>query len=64
MQDYRGLRAKTRNDRLISRKPRLSLTILPHKGVSAFLSHTIANERLRSDPVGERVDTGAGAGAH
>jgi hypothetical protein len=52
---------ETRDDGLIFRKVGGSLTILPHEGVSGFLSRTIANERSRSDPVGERVDTGMGA---
>jgi hypothetical protein len=34
MQDYRGLRAKTRDGGLISNKPRVSLIKLPRKGVS------------------------------
>jgi hypothetical protein len=34
LQDYNGLRAKTRNGGLISNKPRVSLRKLPHEGVS------------------------------
>jgi hypothetical protein len=48
------MRAKTRDSGLILTKPRVSLAILPHEGVSGHLDHTIANERSRSDPVGER----------
>jgi hypothetical protein len=35
MQEYRGLYAKTRDDRLISSKPRVSLIKLPREGVSS-----------------------------
>jgi hypothetical protein len=38
MQDYRGLRAKTRDAGLIPHKPRVSLTKLPHEGVSGPLN--------------------------
>ena len=34
LQDYRGLRVKTRDDRLISNKPRVSFRKLPCEGVS------------------------------
>jgi hypothetical protein len=34
MQEYRGLRVKTRDGVLILNKPRVSLIKLPHKGVS------------------------------
>jgi hypothetical protein len=34
LQDYRGLRAKTRDGGLISNKPRVSLRKLPREGVS------------------------------
>jgi hypothetical protein len=34
LQDYRGLRAKTKDDGLISSKPRVSLRKLPSEGVS------------------------------
>jgi hypothetical protein len=34
MQDYRGLRAKTRDDGLIPNNPRVSLIKQPHEGVS------------------------------
>jgi hypothetical protein len=34
LQDYRGLHAKTRDDGLISSKPRVSLRKLPREGVS------------------------------
>jgi hypothetical protein len=34
MQEYRGLRAKTRDGGLILNKPRVSLIKLPRKGVS------------------------------
>jgi hypothetical protein len=34
LQDYRGLRVKTRDDRFISNKPRVSLRKLPREGVS------------------------------
>jgi hypothetical protein len=35
MQEYRGLRVKTRDGRLISSKPRVSLIKLPCEGVSS-----------------------------
>jgi hypothetical protein len=38
LQDYRGMRAKTRDDRLISSKPRVSLRKLPREGVSGELT--------------------------
>jgi hypothetical protein len=34
LQDYRGLHAKTRDNRLILNKPRVSLVKLPCEGVS------------------------------
>jgi hypothetical protein len=34
LQDYRGLRAKTRDGGLILNKPRISLVKLPREGVS------------------------------
>jgi hypothetical protein len=34
MQDYRGLRTKTRDGGLFSNKPRVSLRKLPREGVS------------------------------
>jgi hypothetical protein len=34
LQEYRGLRAKTRDDGLISSKPKVSLTKQPREGVS------------------------------
>jgi hypothetical protein len=34
LQDYRGLRAKTKDGGLISHKPRVSLIKLPREGVS------------------------------
>jgi hypothetical protein len=43
LQDYRGLRVKQRDDELISKKPGVSLTILPYKGVSDALSHQISH---------------------
>jgi hypothetical protein len=39
LQDFRGLRAKTRDSELIPNKPRVSLTKLPREGVSGFLGH-------------------------
>ena len=41
LQDYRGLRTKTKDDRLISNKPRVSLTKLPCEGVSGESNHQI-----------------------
>jgi hypothetical protein len=38
LQDYRGLRAKTRDDGLILNKPRVSLIKLPREGVSDDLN--------------------------
>jgi hypothetical protein len=39
MQEYRGLRAKTRDGGLILNKPRVSLIKLPHEGVSGDSNH-------------------------
>jgi hypothetical protein len=45
LQEYRGMRAKTRDCGLNLIKPRGYLTKLPREGVSTDLDHTIANER-------------------
>jgi hypothetical protein len=58
LQDYRGLCAKTRDGGFISKKSRVSLTILPRQRVSGVLSHPTSDRRPRTDPTGER------AGAH
>jgi hypothetical protein len=41
---------KTKDDRLISNKPGVSLTILPREGVSGYLGHRISDQRSRTDP--------------
>jgi hypothetical protein len=49
LQDLRGLRAKTRDGGLIPNKPRVSLTKLPHKGVSGTLDPAIPSGWPRLD---------------
>jgi hypothetical protein len=49
---------KTRDDELISKKSRVSLTILPHEGVSGSLGRRISDQRPRTDPTGERAGAG------
>jgi hypothetical protein len=49
MQDYRGLCAKTRDDGLISSKPRVSLRKLPRDGVSGESNRWIRNRQSRLD---------------
>jgi hypothetical protein len=41
LQDYRGLRAKTRDGGLISNKPRVFLRKLPREGVSGEFNRQI-----------------------
>jgi hypothetical protein len=43
------MRVKTRDDRLISNKPGVSLTILPREGVSGSLDHRISDQLPRKD---------------
>jgi hypothetical protein len=50
LQNYKGLRAKTRDCGLILENSRGCLANLPCKGVSANLDRTIAKERLWLDP--------------
>jgi hypothetical protein len=49
LQDYRGLRAKTRDDGLILNKPRVPLIKLPCEGVSGDSNCWIRNRRSRLD---------------
>jgi hypothetical protein len=49
LQDHRGLRTKTRDDGLISSKPRVSLRKLPREGVSGESNRWIRNRRPRLD---------------
>jgi hypothetical protein len=42
------MHVKTRDDGLISNKPGVSLTILPHEGVSGSLGHRISDQRPRT----------------
>jgi hypothetical protein len=64
LQDYRGLRAKTRDDGLFSKKPRVSLAKRLCEGVSDLLSRQIHDQRPRLDPNasarGERWQVGSG----
>jgi hypothetical protein len=50
MQEYRGMRPKTRDDGLFSGKPRVSFAKLPREGVSGLLSCQIYDQRSRLDP--------------
>jgi hypothetical protein len=50
LQDYRGLRAKTRDSGLFSNKPGVSLIILPREGVLGSLGHQISDQRPKTDP--------------
>jgi hypothetical protein len=45
LQNHRGLRMKTRDGRLIPRKPKIFLTKLPCEGVSADLDRAITDQR-------------------
>jgi hypothetical protein len=49
MQEYRGLRAKTRDNGLILTKPRVSLANLPREGVQGCASHPISDQRPELD---------------
>jgi hypothetical protein len=49
LQDYGGLRAKTRDSGMISSKLRVSLRKLPHEGVSGESNRWIRNRRPRLD---------------
>jgi hypothetical protein len=51
LQEYRGMRAKLRDDRLVFGKPRVSLAKRPHEGVSGLLNHQIHDQRPRLDPI-------------
>jgi hypothetical protein len=61
LQDYRGLRAKTRDGGLISSKPRVSLRKLPCEGVSGESNCWIKNRRPRLD-MRPRARGGGGGG--
>jgi hypothetical protein len=41
MQEYKGLRVKTRDDEFISHKPRVSYAKQPREGVLGFLNRQI-----------------------
>jgi hypothetical protein len=57
LQEYRGLRAKTRDGWLVSKKSGVSLTILPHGGVSGSLGHRILDQRPRTNAANGRALT-------
>ena len=50
---------KTRDNRLIANKPRVSLTKLPREGLSGTLDRTIPSERPKLDLAVERAGAGA-----
>jgi hypothetical protein len=54
LQNFRGLRAKTRDDGLIPNKPRVSYAKLPCEGVLGTLDRTIPSGRPRLDLAAER----------
>jgi hypothetical protein len=55
LQDFRGLRAKTRDGGLIPNKPRVSYAKPPREGVSGNLNRTIPSARPRLDLTVERA---------
>jgi hypothetical protein len=57
LQEDRGLRAKLRDGGLVSKNSGVSLTILPHEGVSGTLGHRILDPRPRTDLAGGRAGT-------
>jgi hypothetical protein len=61
LQEYRDLGMKTKDGRLILRKPRVFLANLPCEGVSADLDHTIIDPWPGLD-LSERALAGASAG--
>jgi hypothetical protein len=62
LQECRALRAKLRDDKLILRMPRVSLTKRPCEGVSGPVSRQISDERPRKDPAGARAWLTSGPG--
>jgi hypothetical protein len=55
LKETKGLRAKSRYDRLILGNPRVSYAKLPREGVSGNLDRTITSERLGLNPTSERA---------
>jgi hypothetical protein len=49
LQEYRGMRAKLRDDGLVFGKPRVSLAKRSREGVSGLLSRQIHDQQLRLD---------------